>query len=472
MEEVATDPVRIAVTEAVAVERFRVVATLVRVTGDWELAEDSFQDAAERALERWPSDGVPDNPAAWLTTTARRRALDVVRRRRTERDKLRQVWSLAQTEGAPVGVEDGGGAVEGPYADDRIRMLFACCHPALPMAGRVALTLKSVTGLSTRQVARALLVSEQTMGQRLLRTRAKIRNTGISFAIPAPERLADRTAAVLAVVYLLFTEGYAAPEGEPRQPDVAAEAVQLAELLTRLLPEAEEVHGLHALVLFQHSRRDTRLDAAGDLLTMEEQDRTRWDRAAIGAGLDSLAAARAIATAAGRRPGYYLLQAEIAALHATAADAAATDWRRIVTAYDALRALRPSPVVALNRAVAVGFADGPEAGLREVAGVARDLGGYPLLPAVTADLLRRAGRGVEAAGAYRAAIGVAATDAERGFLRRRLDEVTGVRRRRGERPSPPPVTSLRSGDQSQPSYGQQAVADPASATWVRVARKM
>ena len=412
----AVGPVAVAVGEAVAAERFRIVATLVRVTGDWELAEDSVQDAVERALTTWPADGIPDNAAAWLTTTARRRALDVLRRRRTETEKLRALQVMAELEGQPV-----NDAASGPYADDRLRMLFACCHPALPMAGRVALTLKSVAGLSTREVARALLVSEATMGQRLLRTRAKIVNTGISFRVPEPHRLAERIASVLAVVYLLFNEGYAATEGETQRPDVAGEAVQLARLLTELLPDDDEVHGLHALLQLQHSRRWARTDDAGDLLTMEEQDRDRWDHDAVAAGLVSLAAARAT----GRPPGWYRLQAEIAGIHATASDATTTDWSRIVGAYDALLALRASPVVALNRAIAVSFASGPEVGLTGLDDLAGQLVGYPLLPAVKADLLRRAGRSSEAAAAYQEAVAAAATGPERRFLERRLRELIG-----------------------------------------------
>ncbi len=398
-------------------ERLRIVATLIRITGDWELAEDCVQDAVERALSRWPEEGVPDNPAAWLTTTARRRALDVLRRRRTEQEKLREVQAMAELES---GLENG----EDPsaYGDDRIKLLFACCHPALPLAGRVALTLKTVSGLSTREIARAFLVSEPTMGQRLLRTRNKIANAGISFRVPEPHRLAERTAGVMSVIYLVFNEGYAATEGETRRTDLAAEAVELAGLVAELLPEDDEVHGLRALLLLQHSRRSTRTDAAGELVTLEEQDRSRWDRQQISTGLDALATARA----SGRPAGYYRLQAEIAAVHATAASASDTDWPRIVAAYDALLQLRPSPIVRLNRTVAVGLRDGPEAGLVLLAELETggELDGYPLLPAVRADQLRRAGRLEDAAAAYRQAIEVAGTEPERRLMERRLREVT------------------------------------------------
>ncbi len=412
---------RAALAEAVAAERVRIVAALIRVTGDFDLAEDCLQDAVERALEHWPADGVPANPSAWLTTIARRRAIDVLRRQQTERAKLREAraeeQALAELERDLTADEPG------PYGDDRLKLLFTCCHPALPMAGRVALTLKSVGGLSTRQIARAFLVSEATMGQRLLRTKNKIEHAGIGFRVPEPHRLAERTAAVLAVVYLIFTEGYAATEGEPFRDDLAAEAVQLAGLVAQLLPDDDEALGLHALLLLQHARRAARTDADGELVTLEDQDRGRWDHDRIDAGLTALAAARAAGRATGRAPGYYRLQAEIAALHSTAADARDTDWARIVAAYDALIALRPSPVVALNRAVAVGFRDGPEAGLTMLDEVG-ELDGYPLLPAVRADLLRRAGRRAEAATAYQEAVAVARTEPERRFLERRLREVS------------------------------------------------
>jgi RNA polymerase sigma-70 factor, ECF subfamily len=394
------------------------VAGLIRVTGDWDLAEDCVQDAVERALARWPRDGVPDNPAAWLTTTAHRRALDVLRRRRTEASKLAEVAALAgDGPGATADADPHGGV----YRDDQLRLLFTCCHPALPLAGRVALTLKAVAGLSTREVARAFLVSEATMGQRLLRTRAKIAHAGISFRVPEPHRLAERTAGVLAVVYLVFNEGYAGTEGEGTRDDLAAEGVRLAELLARLLPEDDEVQGLRALLLLQHARRAARTDAGGDLVPMEEQDRSLWDSAAVAAGLAGLASARA----SGRPPGPYRLQAEIAAVHATAPTAAATDWARVVAGYDALLAVAPSPVVRLNRAVALGFRDGPRAGLDALAGLedADRLTGYHLLPAARADLLRRDGQVQEAAAAYRAALELARAAADRRFLERRLREV-------------------------------------------------
>ena len=403
-------------------ERLRIVASLIRVTGDWDLAEDCLQDAVERALAHWPVDGVPAKPAAWLTTTAQRRALDVLRRRRLETDKVRELMAQHERDReAPPALADETQPWSRYYRDDRLRLLFTCAHPALPLAGRVALTLKAVAGLSTAEIARAFLVPESTMARRLSRTKEKITNAGISFQVPPPHRLVERTAGVLAVVYLVYNEGYAATEGNGLRHDLAAEAVRLAGLLATLLPDDDEVHGLHALLLLQHARRDTRIDVTGDLVPMADQDRSRWDPAMIAAGLAALDQARS----AGRPPGRYRLQAEIAAVHASAPSAAATDWRRVIALYDALLVAAPSPVVALNRAVAVGFGAGPDAGLLALAEIpSSELAGYHLLAAVRADLLRRAGRTAEALDAYREALGLAPTAAERRFLQRRVDELT------------------------------------------------
>lgn len=395
--------------EVVAAERLRVVAGLVRLTKDLDLAEDCTQDAVERALRRWPGDGVPDNPAAWLTTAARRRALDVLKRRRLEQDKVRELGGIIVAHGSPG---------EGSTMDDRLQLLFMCCHPALPLAGRVALTLKTVTGLSTREVARAFMVTEATMSRRLLRTRTKIIHAGISFRMPEPHRLAERTSGVLAVVYLLFNEGYAATSGPALRADLATEAVRLAGLMATLLPDDDEAAALHALLLFQHSRRETRVGDDGELRTMEEQDRTRWDRPAIASGLVELDRARHPE----RPAGPYRIQAEIAALHAQAPTPADTQWDAIVRWYDRLLD-EPNPVVSLNRAVAVGYRDGPEAGLAALDTI--DLPGYHLLEAVRADLLHRVGRSREAAAAYRRALETVGTDAERRLLSRRLAEIEG-----------------------------------------------
>jgi RNA polymerase sigma-70 factor, ECF subfamily len=396
-----------------------IVAGLIRRTGDWELAEDCVQDAVERALVRWPVDGVPDNPAAWLTTAAYRKALDVLRRRRTEAGKLQEV--AAMTDSGRTAGESTDPYAE-VYRDDQLRLLFTCCHPALPLEARVALTLRTVAGLSTRQIATAFLVSEATMGQRLLRARNKIAHAGIRLRVPEPHRLAERTAGVHAVIYLIFNEGYALADDQPGT-DPAAEGVRLAQLITRLLPDDDEAHGLYALLLLQHARRPSRTDESGELVPMEDQDRSRWHAGTIAAGLTALEAARA----GGRPPGPYRLQAEIAALHATAPTAAATDWVRVAAFYDQLLDSYTSPVVALNRAIAIGFRDGPEAGLdalSELEGSGR-LDGYHLLPAARADFLRRAGRCAEAVDAYRRALDLVRSPVERRFLERRLHEVLG-----------------------------------------------
>jgi RNA polymerase sigma-70 factor, ECF subfamily len=322
-----------AITPVVAAERTRMVASLIRLTGDWDLAEDCVQDAVERALVRWPREGMPRSPAAWLTTAARNRALDVLRRRQTERAKLQERAIMDE-----LGPDDTQG-------DDRLRLIFTCCHPALPLDGQVALTLKTVAGLGTAEIARAFLVSEPTMSQRLLRTRRKIANAGIPYRVPPDELLAGRTSGVLAVLYLIFNAGYG-----QRDDHLAVEALRLARLLVELLPGEDEARGLLALVAFQVSRRSTRFDARGDLVPMEEQDRGRLGcRADRGGAL----AASPGGKLRGRPPGSYRLQAQIAACHATAAAAEATAWHTIADLYDALLGAQPSPVIALNRAIAV-----------------------------------------------------------------------------------------------------------------------
>lgn len=408
-ERRAAHDVRQALKTVLSTERVAVVATLIRVTGDWDLAEDSVQDAVEKALARWPVTGAPRNPAAWLTTVARNRALDVLRRRQSERTKLAEVAIMDELE------RDETTPVE-TIPDDRLRLIFTCCHPALPVESRVALTLKTVAGLSTSEIAGAFLTSEPTLSQRLLRAKRKIRNAGIPYRVPPDHLLAERTSGVLAVIYLIFNAGYGAPESH-----LAAEALRLARLLVGLLPDEDEAHGLLALIAFQHARRATRVDGSGDLVQMEEQDRSAWDRSLIDEGLWHL---RRAARSGGRPPGTYRLQAEIARCHATAPDAGSTDWAAIVSHYDALLVVQPSPVIALNRAVAVGFCDGPVAGLMEVDSLsdASELASYHLLPATRADFLRRLGRRAEAADAYRQAYDLAPTEADRRFLHRRLQE--------------------------------------------------
>ncbi|NUS11868.1 MAG: sigma-70 family RNA polymerase sigma factor [Streptomyces sp.] len=407
-----------AVAAAWSQEWGRVVAAVIRQTGDWDLAEECAQDAFERALERWPRDGVPRSPGAWLTTTARNKALDRLRRAANESLKLREAARLDP--GPPPGEQPGESGGDG-LPDDRLRLVFTCCHPALPLPAQVALTLRTLTGLGTAEIARAFLVPEGTMAQRLTRAKNKIRNAGIPFRVPPPDLLPERTEAVLAILYLLFNAGYAPGAAGPDQQRVTAEAIRLARLLSGLLPDEPEAAGLLALMLLHDARAAARTDAAGDLVPLEEQDRSRWDRRRIAEGTAVLDAALAA-----RRPGPYQVQAAIAACHAEAEKAEATDWAQIALLYGELARMAPGPVVELNRAVAVAMADGPAAGLALADALAGSgaLAGYHLLPATRADLLRRLGRSSEAAAAYRDALALAPTEAERRFLARRLDSLS------------------------------------------------
>jgi RNA polymerase sigma-70 factor (ECF subfamily) len=413
--------VEAAVSAAFREEWGRVVATLIRMTGDWDLAEECAQDAFATALERWPRDGVPRRPGAWLTTTARNRALDRLRRTATEATKLREVAKMSLDE--PQDDERHDNGHDSGVQDDRLRLIFTCCHPALQLEARVALTLRTLTGLTTAEIARAFLVPEPTMAKRLVRAKHKIQNAGIPYRVPPAHLLPERTGGVLAVLYLLFNEGYAATAGADLvRRDLCAEAIRLGRTLAQLMPDEPEALGLLALMLLHDARRSARLDDAGEIVLLEDQDRIRWNAREIAEGVELLEA-----TLRRGRPGPYQIQAAIAACHVTAEEAADTDWAQIAALYGELAKLTPSAVVELNRAVAVAMADGPAAGLELVRRLenAGELAGYHLLPATRADLLRRLGRRDEAAAGYREALELAATDAERRFLNRRLAETIG-----------------------------------------------
>ncbi len=421
-----TDPiVQRAVDAAFREEWGRVVAALIRRTGDWDLAEECAQEAFTEALRHWPEDGVPQKPGAWLTTVAGNRAIDRLRRAKRGSELLAETGHDANaTHAADEDVMDELFTETDEIEDDRLRLLFTCCHPALPLEGRVALTLRSLTGLTTAEIAKAFLVPEATMAKRLTRAKNKITAARIPYRVPPAHLLPERTSGVLVVLYLMFNEGYGASSGDDLiRVGLCQEAIRVTRALRELMPDEPEVSGLLALMLLQHARRAARVSADGELVTLEHQDRSRWNAAEIQQGTELLEAALRRGHA-----GTYQLQAAVAACHAQAATAADTDWQQIAALYGLLEANSPSPVVRLNRAVAVAMGGDLDGGLAIVEELSADgrLQNYYLLDATRADLLRRRGDTAQATTAYQRALALAPSETERRYLMRRLEELSGA----------------------------------------------
>ncbi|HEU4735410.1 MAG TPA: RNA polymerase sigma factor [Solirubrobacterales bacterium] len=393
------------------------MATLIRATGDFDVAEEAVQEAFVVALERWPYEGVPANPGAWITQVARNRAIDRLRRENVLRDKVAALERLEALHAEP---EAGPGERLGEIEDDRLRLIFTCCHPALGTEARVALTLRSLGGLSTGEIARAFLSSESAMAQRIVRAKRKIAANNIPYEVPVVEQMPERLPAVLATLYLIFNEGYLAASGEELvRTELSGEAIRLARILVAMLPREPEARGLLALMLLTDARRPARLDGRGEIILLEDQDRSLWHRELIDQGLELSREAAASGPA-----GLYTIQSRIAAVHAEATGTADTDWDRIIRLYAWLHEVSPSPVVELNRAAAVAMRDGPAAGLELIAAI-EGLDAYQQLHGARADLLRRLGRSEEAAAAYERALELTANPVERRFIERRLESVTG-----------------------------------------------
>ncbi len=415
MERVGTIELQKTIEAVYVAESRRVFASLVRLLRDFDLAEEALHDAFAAAVEHWGSEGIPQNPFAWLVSTGRFKAIDALRRR-GRFDEMQHAVANRLEEVA----ESNAAKAEEEIEDDRLRLIFACCHPSIDSKVQVPLTLREVCGLTTEEIASAFLTAPSTMAQRLVRGKAKIRDAGIPFSIPAPEELPQRLDAVLSVIYLVFNEGYAASSGESlTRADVSSEAIRLGRLLVKLLPDPEAI-GLLALMLLQESRRLTRVDDHGDIVLLEDQDRTRWNREFIHEGLQLI-----FRVMSSRRFGVYSLQAAIAAEHARAPLASTTDWRQITALYDALLVINPSPIVELNRAVAVAMRDGPEAGSELIQAIfdRGDLADYHLAYAAQADLFRRSGQSQTARTAYEKALELAQQEPERRFLRQRLESL-------------------------------------------------